>query len=120
MYFASINDDTVPTLCKIIEHLPTLHHIDCYFDNPISSRAHLLSDCINSCKSLHSLTLFCSYGTRLHSVLLDAVKCCTQLRSLQLINVEISFLDIDSLLFGTPESWVNLHTLKLRRCSIRS
>ncbi len=113
VYCVSISDYTVPTLCNIIEHLPILHHIDCSFDNEISSHsAHLLSDCINSCKSLHSLTLSGSYETRLHSGLFDAVK------SLQLSHV-IRFDDV-SLLFGTSESWINLHTLKLRHCSIGS
>ncbi len=79
----------------------------------------MIIDCINSCKSLHSLTLSSDYVTSLHSGLLDAVKCCTQLRSLQLSLIEISFDNV-SLLFGTPESWINLHTLKLRRCSIGS
>ncbi len=117
---ASISDDTVPTLCRIIQHLPILHHFDCSFNNEISSHsAHLLSDCINSCKLLHSLTLSYSGVTRLHSGLLDAVKSCTQLRSLQLSCVEISFDNV-SLLFGTPESWINLHTLKLSDCSIGS
>ncbi len=120
VYCAIIGDDTVPTLCRIIEHLPTLHHIDGLFNNPISSHsAHLLSDCINSCKSLHSLALSGRYVTRLHSGLLDAVKCCTQLRSLQLSFAKISFDNV-SLLFCTPESWINLHTLELRHCSIGS
>ncbi len=113
---ASINDDTIPTLCKIVEHLPSLHHIDCQIS---SHSANLICDCINSCKLLHSLTLSGIYRTSLHSGLLDAVKCCTQLRSLRLSNVEIRFDNV-SLLFGTPESWINLHTLKLRRCSIGS
>ncbi len=117
---AYISDDTVPTLCRIIQHLPTLHHIDCSFVNEISSRSvHLLSDCINSCKSLHSLTLSGSYKTKLHSGLLDAVKSCTQLRSLRLSRVDISFDNV-SLLFDTPESWINLHTLKLSDFSIGS
>ncbi len=120
VYCVSISNDTVPTLCRIVQHLPTLHHIDCYFNNDISSHsAHLLSDCINFCKSLHSLTLSGNFVTCLHSGLLDAVKCCTQLRSLQLSWVEISFDNV-SLLFGTPEFWINLHTLKLSGCSIGS
>ncbi len=119
VYCDFIGDDTVPSLCRIIEHLPTLHHIDCSYDNETSSHsAHLLSECINSCKSLHSLTLFSILLSKLHSGLLDAVKCCTQLRSLRLSNIKISFDNV-SLLFGTPESWISLHTLKLR-CSIGS
>ncbi len=47
------------------------------------------------------------------------MKSCTQLRSLQLSCVEISFDNV-SLLFGTPESWINLHTLELSHCSIGS
>ncbi len=120
MDYPSISDHTVPTLCKIIQHLPTLHdigsinimfynYIDYFFDNEISSRnAHLLCDCINSCKSLYSLALSgvftkLSYPVllRLHTGLFDAVKCCTQLRSLQLSCVKISFDNV-SLLFGTP------------------
>ncbi len=115
VYCDSISEDTVPTLCRIVQHLPTLHHIDCSFDEISSHSAHLLSDCINSCKSF-SLTLIGGGFTNLYSGLLDAVKCYTQLRSLQLFRVEISFDNV-SLLFGTPESWINLHTLKLRRCS---
>ncbi len=114
-----ISDDTIPTLCKIVEHFPSLHHIDYCINSQISSHsAHLICDCINSCQSLHSLTLSGRYRTRLHSGLLDAVKCCTQLRSFEL-SLEISFDNV-SLLFGTPESWINLHTLKLGYCSIGS
>ncbi len=95
----SINDHTVPTLSRILESLPTLHHIGCYFNNfTRSHNDHLLHDSVTSCKSLHSLTLFGGCFTRLHSGLLDAVKCYTQLRSLQLSRVEISFDNI-SLLF---------------------
>ncbi len=117
---ALISDDTIPTLCKIVEHLPSLHHIDCYSNSQISSHsANLICDCINSCKLLHSLTLSGCLSISLHSGLLDAVKSCTQLRSLQLSYVEISFDNV-SLLFGTPESWINLHTLELSDCSIGS
>ncbi len=120
VYCVSISDDTVPTLCRTVQHLPILHHIDCSFDNEISSHsAHLLRDCINFCKSLHSLTLSGDDFIRFHSGLLDAVKSCTQLRSLQLSYVEISFDNVSSL-FGTPESWINLHTLELSDSSIGS
>ncbi len=111
--------DTVPTLCRIIGSLPILHHIGCITLRFNDHSAHLLSDCINSCKSLHSLTLSGGGFIRLHTGLLDAVKSCTQLRSLQLSFAKISFDDV-SLLFGTPESWINLHTLKLSVCSIGS
>ncbi len=107
---------TVLNLFRIIEHFPTLHHIDYYI---LSSHSpHLLCYCINSFRSLHSLALSGNFN-RLDSVLFDAVKCNTQLRSLQLSRVEISFDNV-SLLFGTPESWINLHTLKLTFCSIGS
>ncbi len=29
VYCVSISEDTVPTLCRIVQHLPILHHIDC-------------------------------------------------------------------------------------------
>ncbi len=114
-----ISDDTVPTLCRIIAHLPTLHHIGCISIMFNDHCAHLFSDCINSCKSLHSLALSGGGIFTLTSGLVDAMKCCTQLRSLQLSFAKISFDNV-SLLFGTPESWINLHTLKLRHCSICS
>ncbi len=107
------DDDTVTTQCRIIEHLPYLHHVE-YTSGILisSSSAQLISDSLKGCKSLHSLALNSRYHT---SIILDAVKCSTKLHSLDLVGCHIDQEEFD-LLCSNVEFWVNLHTLNLPVC----
>ena len=120
-----ITDDTVPTLCRIMNYLCNIHHIECRIMGSFSSTsAELLSDSLKTCKSLHSVTLddiyidaikqfsFLNGDGSLCSSLLDALKCCSNIHSLNLPLGNIGSVGI-SLLVSAHKSWVNLHTLNL-------
>ena len=105
---AYFSEDTVPTQCKIMQHLSnTLQHLH-RRGNMSESSSQLLRDSIKACKSLRSVMLF----GRMHTTcLLDALNCCTDLHTLQLAG---SFIGpAISPLFSNFKSWLNLHTLKL-------
>ncbi len=109
------NYDTVPTQCRIIEHLPYLHHVDIRYKHSyfiISSSAHRISDSLKGCKYLHSLVL---HGRGHMSIILDAVKCSTKLHSLDLVGCHIDQEEVD-ILCSNVEFWVNLHNLYLPVC----
>ncbi len=106
----AISDDTVPTLCSILKCLPHLYYIKIKWGGIISSTsAQLISDCLKTLKSLHSLTL--RHGSYPSSIVLEAVKCFTELHSLDLYACHGS--KNIGLLCSNTESWVNLRTLNL-------
>ena len=117
-----IPEETVPTLCRIINYLCNIHQIECrVLGNFSSTSAELLSDSLKTCKSLHSVTLDDIYadGTgllnadgSLCSSSLDALKCCSNIHSLSLPLCNIGSVGI-SLLVSAHKSSVNLHTLNL-------
>ena len=111
-----ITDHTVPTLCRIMNYLCNIHQIECRNLNSfISTSAELLSDSLKTCKSLHSVTLsdvILNAEDSIHSSLLYALKCCSNIHSLNLRYCKIGSVGI-SLLFSANNSWVNLHTLDL-------
>ena len=104
-YFLS--EDTVPTQCKIMQHLSnTLQYFD-HRGNMSESSSQLLRDSIKACKSLRSVKLF---GDMHATCVLDALNCCTDLHTLHLsssIGPDIAPL------FSNFKSWLNLHTLDL-------
>ena len=105
-------DNTLPTLCGIIKYMD---HLECCSIS--STNAQLVSDCLKLCKNVRCLSL---HGLALtHSSLLDVVKCCTNLQSL-----DMSYCSIGSegmaLLFDDHQCWVNLHTLNLSSNNIGS
>ena len=124
--FHDIPDDTVPTLCRIVNYLCNIHQIECRILGSFSSTsAELLSDSLKTCKSLHSVTLDDIYAdTEQFSLLnadgslcsssLDALKCCSNIHSLSLPLCNIGSVGI-SLLVSAHKSWVNLHTLNLHK-----
>ena len=122
-------DDTIPTLCRIMKYLCNIRHIKCIVGRISSTNAELLSDSLKTCKSLHSVTLDDPYtdlliqfsllnadgslrSSSIHSSLLDALKCCSNIHSLSLPLCNIGLFGI-SLLVSAHKSWVNLHTLNL-------
>ena len=108
-----ITGDTVPTLCRIMNYLCNIHHVECRKLNSFSSTsAELLSDSLKTCKSLHSVTLDVLLNPKdsIHSSLLYALKSCSNIHSLKLPSCKIGSVGI-SLLFSANKSWVNLHTL---------
>ena len=112
-----ITNDTVPTLCRIMNYLCNIHHIHFHYGvrSISSTNAELLTDSLKTCKSLHSVTFddsLCS--SSIHSSLLDALKCCSNIHSLNLPLCNIGSVGI-SLLLSAHKSWVNLHTLNLSR-----
>ena len=123
-----ITDDTVPTLCRIMNYLCNIHHIECRILESFSStNVELLSDSLKTCKSLHSVTLedilavyaiiqfsLLSADGSLRSSLLNALKCCSNIHSLNLPLSNIGSVGI-SLLVSAHKSWVNLHTLNLSK-----
>ena len=89
----NVTDDTLPTLCGIIKSMNNIQHLECRNIISISSNnAQLLSDCLKSCKNIRGLSLRYSIGrlVSIHSSILDAVKCCTTLQSLDMSNCKIS------------------------------
>ena len=114
----NVTDDILPTLCGIIKSMNNLQHLEC---GERGFNAQLLSDCLKSCKNIRGLSL-CGSIVKLvsiHSSLLDAVKCCTNLQSLDLSNCWISSEGV-ALLFDDHQCWVNLHTLNLMNNNIGS
>ena len=112
-----VTDDTLPTLCGIIKSMNNLQHLKCGEIGFISSTsAQLLGDSLRTCKFLYSVSLHGDiyiYGsTSIHSILLEAVKCCNNLRSLDMAYCSIGS-DVVTSLFCDYKSWVNLHTLNL-------
>ena len=109
-----VADDTLPTLCGIIKSMDNLQHLKCRGIGYISSTsAQLLGDILRTCKFLYSVSLYGDiYGMSIHSILLEAVKCCNNLRSLDMTRCSIGS-DGATSLFCDPKSWVNLHTLNL-------
>ena len=125
----AIPDKTVPTLCRIMNYLCNIHHIECRILRSFSSTsAELLSDSLKTCKSLHSVTLDDIYANDTTqfsllnadgSTLLNALKCCSNIHSLSLPLCNIGSVGI-SLLVSAHKSWVNLHTLNLSKNSFGS
>ena len=113
-----VTDDTLPTLFGIIKSMNNLQHLECgYRDIISSSNAQLLIDCLKLCKNVRSLSL---RGRALkHSSILEAIKCCTNLQSLDMSNCKIGSEGV-ALLFDDHQCWVNLHTLNLRYNNIGS
>ena len=104
---AYLSEDTVPTQCKIMQHLSnTLQRLD-YHGNRSEGCSQLLRDCIKACKSLRSVILVHGMHT---TCVLDALNCCTDLHTLHLSSSIGS--DIAPL-FSNFKSWLNLHTLDL-------
>ena len=105
-----VADDTLPTLCGIIKSMNNIQHLECRGIDYIQ----LLSDCLKSCKNIRGLSLRGSTIrlVSIHSSLLDAVKCCTNLQSLDMSCCKISSEGV-ALLFDDHQCWVNLHTLNL-------
>ena len=104
-----VTDDTVPTLCVIIKSMKNLQHINfmnIYCINSTSAR--LLCNTLRTCKRLRNVSLY--HGDK--SVVLEVVKCCTNLHALDMSNCFIGS-DGATSLFCDPKSWVNLHTLKM-------
>ena len=113
----NVTDDTLPTLCGIIKSMNNLQHLDFgNIHNISSNNAQLLSDSLKSCKNVRGLSL----GRDLtQSSILDVIKCCTNLQSLDMSNCKISSEGV-ALLFDDHQCWVNLHSLNLRRNRIGS
>ena len=101
-----LSENTLPTQCKIMQHLSnTLQRLD-YGGDSSESGSQLLRDCIKACKSLRSVKLV---GHKHTTCVLDALNCCTDLHTLHL-----SFIGSDiAPLFSNFKSWLNLHTLNL-------
>ena len=114
----NVTDDTLPTLCGIIKSMNNLQHLEC---GDSGFNAQLLSDCLKSCKNIRGLSLHGSIimPVSIRSSLLDAVKCCTNLQSLDISNFMISSKGV-ALLFDDHQCWVNLHTLNLSHNKIGS
>ena len=110
-----VTDDTLPTLCGIIKSMDNLQHLECSGINYISSTsAQLLGDILRTCKFLYSVSLHGdnTASMSVHYILLEAVKCCNNLRSLDMTHCSICS-DGATSLFCDYKSWVNLHTLNL-------
>ena len=103
-----VADDTLPTLYGIIKSMNNLQHLEC---DDSGFNAQLLS---KSCKSIRGLSLRGSImrPVSIHSSLLDAVKCCTNLQSLHMSGYKINSEGV-ALLFDDHQCLVNLHTLNL-------
>ena len=107
-----VTDDTLPTLYGIVKSMNNLQHLKCSVIGFISSTsAQLLGDILKTCKFLCSVSLH-GGSVSIDSTLLDDVKCCTNLRSLDMTRCSIGS-DGVALLFCDYKSWVNLHTLNL-------
>ena len=104
---AYLSEDTVPTQCKIMQHLSnTLQHLD-HSGNMSESSSELFRDSIKACMSLRSVKLHDMHTT----CVLDALNCCTDLHTLRFV---MSFIGPDiAPLFSNFKSWLNLHTLDL-------
>ena len=106
-----VPDDTLPTLCGIIKSMNNLQHLECGdIDDISSNNVQLLSDCLKSCKNVRGLSL--RGRALIQSSILDAIKCCTNLQSLDMFNCSIGSEGV-ALLFDDHQCWVNLHSLNL-------
>ena len=117
-----VTDDTLPTLCGIIKSVDNLQHLKCSrgIDYISSTSAQLLGDSLRTCKLLCSVSLHGDiYGMSVHSILLEAVKYCNNLRSLDMSYCSIGSDGVTSL-YCDHKSWVNLHTLNLSHNKIGS
>ena len=110
LVYDNVADDTLPTLCGIIKSMNNIQHLECRGIGDIQ----LLSDCLKSCKNIRGLFLRSSVVSiySIHPSLLDAVKCCTNLQSLDISSCCIGSKRM-ALLFDDHQCWVNLHTLNL-------
>ena len=113
-----VADDTLPTQYGIIKSMNNLQHLECGNINigRISSdNVQLLSDCLKSCKNVHGLSLRSSLldVVSIQSILIDDVKYCTNLQSLDMTLCIIGSEGV-ALLFDDHQCWVNLYTLNLR------
>ena len=109
----NVTYDTLPTLYGIIKSMDNLQHLECDNINSISSdNAQLLSDCLKLCKNVRSLSLHNMMNVSIQSGILDAVKCCTNLQSLDMSGCKIGSEGV-ALLCDDHQCWVNLHTLNL-------
>ena len=114
----NVADDTLPTLCGIIKSMNNLQHLE-YDDSGFNIQ--LLSDCLKSCKNIRGLSLRSSIrSVSIHSSLLEVIKCCTNLQSLDMSNCMISSDGVALLFVDDHQCWVNLHTLNLRNNKIGS
>ena len=111
-----VSDDTLPTLCSIIKSMNNLQHLECNIGDISSNNAQLLSDRLKLCKNIQGLYL---YNVSTQSSVLDVVKCCTNLQSLNMSWYQIGSEGV-ALLFDDHQCWVNLHTLNLRDNNICS
>ena len=104
-----VSADTLPTLCGIIKSMKNLQHLECGdIDDISSNNTQLLSDCLKLCKNVRGLSL---HGRALkRSSLLDAVKCYSNLQSLDMSGCKIGSEGV-ALLFDDHQCWINLHTL---------
>ena len=119
LVFDYVTDDTLPTLCGIIKSVNNLQHLKCGHIGDISSNtAQLLIDSLKLCKNVRGLSLR-SLALIQPSILLDVVKCYTNLQSLHMSACKIGSEGV-ALLFDDHQCWVNLHTLNLRRNRIGS
>ena len=104
-----VTDDTLPKLCGIIKSMDNLQHLECSGSSSISfTVAQLLGDILRTCKFLYSVSL---HGG-IYGIVMEAVKCCNNLRSLDMTHCSIGSEGVTSL-FCNYKSWVNLHTLNL-------
>ena len=119
----------IKILVAELEHVRNIRGLECddVTDDSISSTsAQLLGDILRTCKFLYSVSLHGDvYGIKyghsvsIDSILLEAVKCCTNLRSLNMTHCIIGSDGVTSL-FCDYKSWVNLHTLNLSTNDIGS
>ena len=108
-----VADDTLPTLCGIIKCINHLQHLECgtrIIRSYINNNAQLFGDCLKLCKNIRGLSL-CSHTWKQSSIL-DAVKCYTNLQSLNMSGCYIGSEGV-ALLFDDHQCWVNLHTINL-------
>ena len=110
LLIGTMSKNTLPTLCRLVTLLTaTIQYLD--ISLPDSADAQCLSESMKTCKSLHSVRLK-GDSNSLPSSLLDAVKSCTALQSLDIVCYEMGSEQLASL-FNDPKCLVNLHTLKL-------
>ena len=106
-----VSEDTLTTLCGIIKFMNSLQHLQC--SGISSTSAQLFGDILGSCKLLYSVSLVGNeYGTSIPSIVLDDVKCCNNLRSLDMSDC-LNGSESATSLFCDYKSRVNLHTLNL-------
>ena len=112
-----VADDSLPTLCGIIKSMNNLQHLEC--GNISSNNVQLLSDCLKLCKNIRGLSIQDHKNISIQSSILDVVKCCINLQSLDMSDCKIGS-EVVALLFDGHQCWVNLHTLNLSSNNIGS